>query len=119
MSETTGLASLPSMSTCYNLSEIYIPDSVNVIEEEAFDSCVQIKDVKISSNVTSIGRKAFARCSNLRMIDMPDSVKTIGDECFFDCVNLYNIKRLGSITELGRHTFYKCGWNNCNSNQCY
>lgn len=172
LSETTGLTSLPSMSTCYNLSEIYIPDSVtniekgvfpmgnlekiyvaennqnyksidgvlfskdgktlirypakfvnnyeecinyvvpdsvNVIEEEAFDSCVQIKDVKISSNVTSIGRKAFARCSNLRMIDMPDSVKTIGDECFFDCVNLYDIKRLGSITELGRHTFYKCG----------
>jgi hypothetical protein len=47
------------------LSSIAIPDSVTVIEEEAFEHCSRLGSVFTPRSVTEIGDKAFDRCSQL------------------------------------------------------
>jgi hypothetical protein len=50
-----------------------------------FRACLNLTDFVIPSNITSIGRIAFAECKNLANIVIPDSVTNIGDKIFYGC----------------------------------
>jgi len=58
------------------LEMIHIPSSVESIEDEAFQDCVQLKSVFIAadSRLQRIGSCAFEGCSNLQTIESPFSL---------------------------------------------
>lgn len=64
-------------------TEYTIPNSVQVIGENAFWECVNLTHVNIPENVTKIDERAFAECENLEEITISDSVTTIKDDAFF------------------------------------
>jgi len=56
-----------------------------------FFGCENLKNIKLSDSVTSIGESAFGYCMNLEKFVIPFSVKEIGKEAFESCVNLEDV----------------------------
>ena len=64
------------------ISNPIIPDSVNIIGDEAF-SGTDIKSVILHDNVVAIGNRAFCECKYLERITLSSSLKEIGSHAFF------------------------------------
>lgn len=62
-----------------SISEVNIPDSVQVIGAKAFYKCKNLKDVHIGKGVDIIKSEAFTLCTSLKKIDIPSNVHTICD----------------------------------------
>ena len=65
-----------------------IPDTVTVIGESAFDSCVNLIKIIIPDSVTEIKDYAFYTCVNLSGITIPGSVTSFGESVFTGCYQL-------------------------------
>jgi hypothetical protein len=59
-----------------------------------------------STNITSVGTRAFEGCVNLTTVDFP-SVNSIGDYAFRHCINLTTLD-FPSVTSIGHRAFYNC-----------
>ena len=88
--------------------EIYIPNTVTRIANNAFYHCEGLTDVTIPASTTQIGGEAFDGCTGLKNITIPDSVTEIGGWAFFRCAGLTNITIPNGVTEIGIQTFYGC-----------
>ena len=67
-----------------SLTSVTIPDSVTVIDENAFNSCDSLTSVTIGNGVTTIANFAFCNCGRLTTVIIPGSVKSIGDDRAFE-----------------------------------
>lgn len=72
-------------------SNTAIPNSVMVIDEDAFRHCFSLQSIAIPDSVTKIEPGAFSDCSNLKSIIIPNSVSTIGWGSFSGCSSLQSI----------------------------
>ena len=90
---------------CIGLEEITIPDTVTVIESNAFTDCRKLKKVNFGSGLTEIGGSAFANCTQLTDIDIPDTVTRINSNAFSGCTNLAAVKLSKSLTVLEGEAF--------------
>ena len=60
-----------------NLRHVIMPDTVTVIEENAFDHCIFLNSVKLSHALAEIGSEAFKGCKEMREISLPDSLERL------------------------------------------
>ncbi|MDD3220658.1 MAG: leucine-rich repeat protein [Lachnospiraceae bacterium] len=82
----------------YNASSLYCIG----IADEALAGCNQISKITITSNIKTIGNKAFADCTNLSNVVMSNQVLTsIGTEAFKNCTSLTSLDIPSSVTDLG------------------
>lgn len=58
------------------LTDLFIPNDVTRINEEAFHNCISITSVKISDSVTSMGYDAFAECPYLARVYIGKALAT-------------------------------------------
>ena len=110
LSGTTDLTEIPdeAFDSCYNLTNVIIPDGVTTIGYYAFSSCSSLTSVTIPDSVTSIGYSAFSGCSSLTSVTIPDSVTSIGYSAFGSCYSLASITIPDSVTTIGDSAFYNC-----------
>jgi hypothetical protein len=54
------------------LTDLVIPETITVINNNAFVCCESLVTVTIPKGVTSVGQYAFSTCSNLTRVDTPD-----------------------------------------------
>ena len=85
-----GTTSIFRMDTINNVTTVTIPNTVNEIAPEAFDSFSYLESCVIPNSVTKIGYSAFA-ASNLSKIIIPSSVKSIGSRAFAGCDKLKEV----------------------------
>ena len=80
------------------------------IDNDAFESCSDLKSVEIPNTVTSIGDWAFGGCYSLESITIPDSVTSIGACAFNSCSDLVSVTfGLNSkLTNIGEAAFTAC-----------
>ena len=76
-----------AFASCHNLLEICIPNSVELIDDFAFEF-TSLKSITIPSNVKRIGRFAFYGCTEINNINIPASVSTINAYAFSRCSSL-------------------------------
>lgn len=69
----------------------YIPDSVTVLEDGAFESCSNLEYIMIPNSVTTIGNFVFRGSYNLISLLIPESVTSIGWDAFSFCSSLEEI----------------------------
>jgi len=84
---------------------ISLPDSLRVIEDDAFCGCTRLKDLYIPKKLTHIGARAFMACDDLREIVIPETVEHIGDEAFAYCRRLKKVF-IPETTVLGQDVFH-------------
>ncbi len=64
-----------------NLTEISIPDGVEIIDTSAFGWC-NLKSIKLPNNLKRIEYKAFYQCELPTKINLPDNIQFIGERAF-------------------------------------
>ena len=64
-------------------------------------------DVSVPYGVKEINDDAFNSCKDIRSVSLPDSVKRIGSGAFFGCIRLESIN-LSAVSRIGRDAFCGC-----------
>lgn len=93
-----------------------IPDkllgiSVVEIEDNAFSSASDIKEVEIPGSVTNIGARAFSGCNNLESVVINEGNQSIGEYAFSDCPVLNTVVIPESTKNFSAGVFYGSGLN--------
>lgn len=77
------------------MKTIDLPDSLRVIEEEAF--CVSgLETLVVPEGVRQIGKRAFAWCNDLKRVQVYLNLEEIAEDAFEECAELRNIKTVGT-----------------------
>ena len=82
-----------------------IPEGTTAIEENAFNSCIWLEDIKIPSSVKRIEYNAFYGCSGLTNVTIPYGVENFSSGVFARCTGLKSVVINGKI---GYGTFNSC-----------
>lgn len=90
-----------AFDSCTNLRSVKMPDTLSTIGDFAFFSCSGLSSTKFGINVTSIGRFAFASCTSLTSVTIGKSVASVGDHGFFSCTDLTGVYFTGDAPTLG------------------
>lgn len=101
-----------------SLTSVIIPNSVGLIEKEAFEGCTGLTTISIPNSVTTIGERAFSGCSGLESIvvaedntayDSRDTcnaiIETLSNTLISGCKNTIIPN---SVTTIGERAFYNC-----------
>ncbi|MBP5431308.1 leucine-rich repeat domain-containing protein [Ruminococcus sp.] len=91
-----------------NVTEIFIPDSVGIIGEGAFNGCTNLVRILIPETVKVISDTAFSDCENLRCIALPEGTERLGWYAFKGCHNLRELTLPSALKEIGRYAFAGC-----------
>ena len=119
-----------AFSSCKDIIEVEIPNTVKIIGKEAFFHCSSLKKVTIPDSVTEIHDYAFACCGNLtemkipegvtsicgllegcysiEKVELPSTLKLLGEFSFSCCVSLETIVIPEGVTEIGTKAFLSC-----------
>ena len=91
--EGTKVIATYAFESCYNLTDITIPDSVTGIGSSAFANCSKLTSISFGTNskLESIGEYAFNSCSALTEIALPASVTQVSGKAFQTASKLANI----------------------------
>ena len=85
-----------------------IPNTVESIEESAFDKRIGLSTIVIPNKVTYIGAYAFNECTNLTSVNLPNGIETLSYSLFWGS-GLISITIPRSVTDIGDYVF-------CNNN---
>lgn len=90
------------------ITSVFIPSSVKVIRECAFQSCSNLVRVIMEGGDT-IGTGAFAECKKLEQVSLSKNLKCIGYKCFYNCYNISSELIIPASCEwIGAYAFEYC-----------
>lgn len=89
--------------------ESVIIESAELIGDQAFAQCSDLKSIKLPGNLIDIGDYAFLNCTELADIALPDSLETLSDGAFYGCTSLRDIRIPSSLRVLSANCFAKTG----------
>ncbi len=93
---------------CPDRQAYIVPDGIENIGDNAFDSCESLTSVTLPEEVASIGNFAFLGCINLSSITLPEGLTSIGDFAFRDCKSLSSITLPEGLTSIWNYPFDGC-----------
>lgn len=100
---------MSAFNGCESLSvDLVIPEGIEVIEENAFAYCKEIKTIKLPSTLKTIEAYAFTSCEGVETIEFPDSLTEIKEYAFSDCFGLVDIGTASGVKTLGESSFRGC-----------
>ncbi|MGN1127625.1 MAG: leucine-rich repeat protein, partial [Candidatus Flemingiibacterium sp.] len=89
------------------LTEVVLPNSVNVISDHAFKRCTGLRSINLPDSLTEIREYAFELCTSLISAQIPESISTIHDGVFVNCSALLNVSMPG-VTTVNNIAFAGC-----------
>lgn len=111
---------------CESLEYVNIPSTVEFVDELAFSAAgikeinflcgsvewvngafnsIKITELRIPSNLETIGYAMFVNCKSLETVVIEDGVKTIEKRAFSSCKELKKASIPASVTEIGEDAF--------------
>ena len=92
-----------------NLQSIIIPNAVTNIGGNAFQNCLALKAVRMSSGLIALdGLAAFNGCYSLASIEIPTGLIAILSSTFQDCYSLKSMDIHSGVTAIGSNVFNGC-----------
>lgn len=83
---------------------VSLPDSLKVIDDDAFCGCTRLNHLYLPKHITHIGTRAFMCCDEIKEIVFPETLEYIGNEAFAYCRRLKKVF-LHEKTTLGEDVF--------------
>lgn len=107
-----GTCTITDIGTCTD-TEVVIPEKIDnhvvtTIGEDSFFACSQLTSIWIPSSVKVIEYCAFSECMNLEKVTLADGLEVIEGEAFWGCEKLSEITIPKSVKEIGEWVFCKC-----------
>jgi hypothetical protein len=90
------------------VTNVVVPDSVTSIGAYAFDHCINLRTITLSTNLTSLGDYAFQSCSNLVSLSIPSGVTVIPEGLAANCTSLGSVTIGNKVTSIGYGAFLGC-----------
>lgn len=81
-----------AFSNCYSINSVWLPDSVEKIDEFAFNDCVNLCSMHFGKNVKQIGRNCFRGDKHLTKTELPGTIKELTSYSFAYCITLDSLK---------------------------
>ena len=97
-----------AFSDTYITKEIILPDSLQVIEDNAFDTCKSLVKINLPVGLKSIGSKAFTNCDSVESLVIPDSVTYIGTMAFGNSESLKSVSLPNTLEVISASMFQSC-----------
>lgn len=91
-----------------DLREVYLPDTIKYIEDEAFSECSSLEVIHLPDSLEHIGSRAFFNCRKLKEITLPDSISLINARTFQDCINLMKVTFPKALSRIDTEAFKNC-----------
>ena len=91
-----------------NVEEYIIPEGTENVYHKCFMLCTKLRTVTFPSTIKRIGNQAFSSCVLLKNLVVPESVESIGYAVFKNCVSLESVKLPSSMVEIPEEMFYNC-----------
>ena len=88
---------------------LVIPDSIVTIGESAFRGCHGLAELHVPESCVFIGDYAFRSWENATSIYLPEHLQHIGAFAFENCSAVTTITIPDSVTYIGEGAFYNCG----------
>lgn len=97
-----------AFNSCSNLTTITFPNTLRTIGDWAFGGGIGLTVLELPEGITSIGTGAFGS-SKLEKISLPNSIESIGNECFAYSTKLETVVLSENLQTVGRSMFHSCG----------
>lgn len=93
-----------------HITEVKLPKSVTIINNDAFKGCASLSSLIIpaDSQLDVIGIEAFMGCSGLYTFNIPDSTTRIRARAFKDCTGLVKMFIPTTVTNVEEYIFSGC-----------
>lgn len=90
------------------IKKIKLPDTIKVIEKNAFYYMEGLEELHIPESVEKIGEEAFGYLFSMKSFEIPDTVKELGIRMFCACSKLERVKLPSGLSEIGDYMFSAC-----------
>ncbi len=88
-------------------SSYTVPDGVEIIGANAFDSEEELTEIKLPDSIVKVNDGAFYNCTSLNNIELKDSINSIGASAFSK-TGVKNVVIPDSVTEVGKNAWAEC-----------
>ena len=89
------------------LTTVSLGNCLKVIEDNAFEGCVELVKLDMPNSLETIKGGAFSSCG-FSVVEIADGVKEIGENAFSRNSTLNSVKIGKSVTTIGRQAFSEC-----------
>ena len=96
-----------AFNACNTLTEVTLPNTVEIIGFQAFFKCSNLTKVIIPEGVTKIGQAAFYGCSQLTSITIPSTITNM-DTAFSGNTALSHVTLTNGISKISSNAFERC-----------
>ncbi len=90
------------------IKQLIIPEDITSIGNYTFYGCSHITSVIIPNSVTNIGASAFQGCSKMETLTLPDGLQIIRQSAFKGCNNLKSITIPATVEYIYQEAFDDC-----------
>ncbi len=97
-----------AFENCIDITEITLSSSVNAFGKAAFKGCTSLIRINGTSNLSAIEESTFEGCTNLTYFPDLSNVASIGDKAFKGCSSLNTLTFGDSLTSIGDSAFENC-----------
>lgn len=107
--EGTEIIESNAFNGCLLVESINIPSSVKEIGDSAFKGCKGIETLDLThSNLTKVGKYAFADCEKLIIDELPEGIVDISEGLFQNDFAITTFKLNSGVTRIGNYAFSGC-----------
>lgn len=92
---------------CNQLTEIVLPEGLEVIGDTAFYGCTQLKQISLPKSVSQIGAYAYKGCPLQGTLDLVN-IKDIGEGAFEGCTGLTSVVLPENLLRIEASLFQGC-----------
>ena len=91
------------------LTEVILPEGLEEIRYDSFNTCTSLQSIRIPDSVTDIGRKAFQDCSAMRKVVFGNNsnLRSLGLYTFDNCA-ISEITIPASVESMAQYVFCNC-----------
>lgn len=97
-----------AFDSCRELRKVVLNEGLQKIGSSAFLKCYLLESITLPSTVTEIGKYAFNLCTSLREVVLNKGLRKIRNVAFWDCSSLQSIAIPSTVSEIGRSAFEGC-----------